>query len=428
MERARKQLLAGSGFAEDEHGDRRRGDFFDRAARAQHCRVPRKNAGHRRRFLRCVQAGVFLLQLVNAKRAVDRPGQQLGLERLRAEVMRTEADRLQCICPVVLPGQYDHLGPRNECMQLRQQLESLGGIVGLRRKPAIHRDDSRLEPAHLRDRTGAVAGDDRLILVERPQHLLLECGIVLDNEQRLARHATCSSIITGPAAGSIAGISTRTHVPPPGRLSTCISPPSPFTYWALSYTPIPMPDGLVVWNGLNRRSRTNSGAIPAPVSETATATNRPADSTRTLTVLPDGLASIAFCTRCPITCSSRCSCPNAAAGVVETSSMGTCEPDFAAHTRRTTSSRSTRRAFSTGSAPVRNWSMSAFMRSTTCCTVRSISDWNAGLSRWRCAFFSINDNWVTRFFRSCTTNADMRLKASNFRASRSASDILTCPR
>jgi hypothetical protein len=32
---------------------------------------------------------------VHAKRTIDRPGQELGLERLRAEIMSTQAKRLE---------------------------------------------------------------------------------------------------------------------------------------------------------------------------------------------------------------------------------------------------------------------------------------------------------------------------------------------
>ena len=53
----------------------------------------------------------------------------------------------------------------------------------------------------------------------------------------------------------------------------------------------------------------------------------------------------------------------------------------------------------------------------------SMSRWNAGLLRCRSAFLSISESCATRFFRSWTTNADMRLNASNFRASSNASVI-----
>ena len=52
--------------------------------------------------------------------------------------------------------------------------------------------------------------------------------------------------------------------------------------------------------------------------------------------------------------------------------------------------------------------MSWRMRSTECSTVISMSCWNSGLSRCFAALAIISESWATRFFRSCTTNADMR--------------------
>ena len=60
--------------------------------------------------------------------------------------------------------------------------------------------------------------------------------------------------------------------------------------------------------------------------------------------------------------------------------------------------------------------------------VISMSCWNSGLACRRLAFFIISDNCVTMFFRSCTTKADMRLKASNLRASSRASVACICAR
>ena len=52
----------------------------------------------------------------------------------------------------------------------------------MRRKPQIHRNHRGLASAQLRDRRLAIAGDYGLVPVERPTHLLLQLGVVLDNE------------------------------------------------------------------------------------------------------------------------------------------------------------------------------------------------------------------------------------------------------
>ena len=69
--------------------------------------------------------------------------------------------------------------------------------------------------------------------------------------------------IAGDAAGA-RGSATRTVVPPPGRLSTTISPPSARTMpWQIeSPSPVPTPWGFVVKNGSKIRSR-DLGRDPA---------------------------------------------------------------------------------------------------------------------------------------------------------------------
>ena len=48
--------------------------------------------------------------------------------------------------------------------------------------------------------------------------------------------------------------------------------------------------------------------------------------------------------------------------------------------------------------------------------------------RWRSALRNINESCAMRFFRSCTTKADIRLNASNLRASSNASVICSWAR
>ncbi len=96
--------------------------------------------------------------------------------------------------------------------------------------------------------------------------------------------------------------------------------------------------------------------------------------------------------------------------------------------RRTIGSSSTPAAEPGGVAPSRSCSISRFILSSELCTVNSMSCWNSGLACRRSAFFNISDSWVTMFLRSCTTKADMRLKASNLRSSSSASVACICAR
>jgi len=121
---------------------------------------------------------------------------------------------------------------------LLEQGEAFGRVVRMRREAEVHRGHGGLEPTQLSDCRSAIVRDYRFIGIESPAHLLLERGVVLDDQQRPARfrHQAASSIdLAGsgmPAA--TCGNSTRTRVPLPSRLSNRMRPPSPVTYCWLS--------------------------------------------------------------------------------------------------------------------------------------------------------------------------------------------------
>src|SRR5947209_702660 len=105
----------------------------------------------------------------------------------------------------------------------------------MRRQPQVHRDDGGLITPKLRHGRLAVAGDDRFVVFERPAHLLLQRGIVFDDQQRPARFTQCCTpsvacASAGAGAPSDCGKSTRTVVPVPSTLSTSRSPPRLRTY------------------------------------------------------------------------------------------------------------------------------------------------------------------------------------------------------
>ena len=146
--------------------------------------------------------------------------------------------------------------------------------------------------------------------------------------------------------------------------------------------------GLVVSNGLNRRSRMNSGVMPTPVSVTSiTAKCCPAGRARTATRAAAGrriervLHQVADHVLEPVLVPERRQCRRRVRGSIGIARRR-CARTRAAPPLR---GRSTA-AFPPGSRPVRNCSMSWFIRPTTCSTVASMSRWNSGLSRWRSAF------------------------------------------
>jgi hypothetical protein len=221
------------GLPEDQHGCGRWRDLLDHPADALHFRVEREDPRHRALRPRELQAPVLRLQLVQAVRALDGQAEHVGVERLAAEVVGPERDRAKRIGAVVLAGQHDDLRVRGELADFLQQRKPLGGVVGMRRKAEVHRHDRGLEPAQLCDRGRAIVGNDGLVGVECPAHLLLKRMVVLDDQQRQAglRHQAASFMdAAGPTEPLPCGSSNRTRVPDPSLLSTRMRPPSPATY------------------------------------------------------------------------------------------------------------------------------------------------------------------------------------------------------
>src|SRR2546421_3295166 len=102
----------------------------------------------------------------------------------------------------------------------------------MRRQPQVHRDDGGLITPKLRHGRLAVAGDDRFVVFERPAHLLLQRGIVFDDQQRPARFTQCCtpSVACASAGGGAPPRpreSTRTPRPAPPTPPPPQSPPAP---------------------------------------------------------------------------------------------------------------------------------------------------------------------------------------------------------
>ena len=242
MHRAREHFLAGAGLAQQHHRRIGRRHPLDHPANLEHLGVAREQAVERRLLPVRVQAAVLLLQLVHPERALDHQLKDVGLERLREEVVGAQFNRLQGILAILLPGQHDHLGVGRDRKDLLQGSKALVRIVRTRRQAQVHRHDRGLEAAQLRDRALAVRRHGDFIAVERPLHLFLQRGIVLDDQQRPAffAHDTAliSSIATGSSTARAAGTwvafgvfsTSRTVVPRPTALSTSMRPPTPFTY------------------------------------------------------------------------------------------------------------------------------------------------------------------------------------------------------
>ena len=259
----------------------------------------------------------------------------------------------------------------------------------MRRQAEVHRDDRGLEAAQLRDR----ASRDRRPPRSRSCRMPSASAFAAPDRPR----RSAAACVSRPSGGllerlrwalpvpSPGGSSTRTRVPAPSLLSTAMRPAErPRRIADFRTRRCPCRPTLVVSNGLNSRSRMNSALMPdAGVDDLDHG-----EALRARIATPDAhlpasrVASSAFCTRCPMTCSRRSSCPSACDARRERRARRRVpsrpSPRRPAHDRRELDRAA---AFSTGVAPVRSCSMRRFIRATTCATVSSMSRWNSGLSR-----------------------------------------------
>ena len=161
--------------------------------------------------------------------------------------------------------------------------------------------------------------------------------------------------------------------------------------------------------------------MPCPLSRTTILAWLPSRASVRLIVPAASVASSALSTMWPSTRSTRSSCPR----VTTRSSTWTTtvRPRAAAATRMRSSNAGSGTPAGTpaGVSPLRNCSIRRRILSSEFSTVVSMSSWNSALSLSRRAFCIISESWATMFFKSCTTKADILLKASNLRASSKAS-------
>ena len=89
---------------------------------------------------------------------------------------------------LAVAGRDDDLAVGLERQDFGQGGETLGGAVGIGRKPEVEGDDRRFVQPHRFERAGAVADDDDRIIVIGPLELALQPFVVLDDQQgRLGR-------------------------------------------------------------------------------------------------------------------------------------------------------------------------------------------------------------------------------------------------
>ncbi len=99
------------------------------------------------------------------------------------KIVCPHADRLYCVGAVLIPRQNDYFRVWCQRKNLLQRRQSLRRPIRIWRKPKVHRDDCRLMPPNLRQRTFTVARHEHFISIESPAQLLLQAWVVFDNKQ-----------------------------------------------------------------------------------------------------------------------------------------------------------------------------------------------------------------------------------------------------
>ena len=129
----------------------------------------------------CLQATVLRLQLVQRK-ARSITSVSSSLSKGLAQKSCAQADGLQGVRVVVLPGEHDDLGVRRRAQDLLQQAHSLGWFVGVRRQAEVHGDD-RGDAPDLRERLFRLPADTGAYC-SNAQRICEQGRIVLDDQQR----------------------------------------------------------------------------------------------------------------------------------------------------------------------------------------------------------------------------------------------------
>ena len=166
---------------------------------------------------------VFDFQRMDMQGAGNHQRQHVGLEGFLEKVVGAEMDRFYRIAAIEVAGDDDDLGGRRERQDLLQRRQAFGGAVDVGRQAEVEQHHRGFVAAQLGDGAVAVGRDDQFVIGEAPLQLLLQSGIVFDQQYFLFGVAHAAS----PPAGALLsnGRLRRKRVPMPGVLSTSIFPP-----------------------------------------------------------------------------------------------------------------------------------------------------------------------------------------------------------
>src|SRR5438105_1036942 len=310
MEGTRDALLAGAGFALDQHHGIAGARAGDQLAQLGHGGALADQVARLRQLL--PQALALLFQVAQGEGVLQRREDPLGGGRLLDEIGRAELERLRRLAGRSAAGEHDHRC-RKRPGQAREE-----GEPALARKPEVedHRGGGIAFRQSLVRFPGGAGGLGAITLVAQQARDATEHGrIVVDEEDAPAHDALSES-----------GSSTIACAPRPSRGSSTSVPPCSWTIFCAMGRPSPEPCGFVVPSERRSCAPSSLPGMPAPRSRTRTRA-LPACSRASISTgpSPGREASRAFFTRFPKARRSWSGSPSSRRGSV-THWTGTGEP------------------------------------------------------------------------------------------------------
>lgn len=200
-----------------------------------HLRAGGDDALQRAGDVDALQFPVFLFQRVEAEGAVDHEGQHRRIDRLLVKIVGPRTDALGRVELPVVAGDDDDFGLRRDGKDLVKGREAFADPSGIRRQTQVQGDHRRLMALHRSHRRFPVVRHHHPVLIEAPPQLVLQAGIVFDDQQGLVDQADLTSCVAKLALGSLTpGMKKLNSEPWPGWLFTDNSPPRERIYSRLS--------------------------------------------------------------------------------------------------------------------------------------------------------------------------------------------------
>ncbi len=182
VQRARQHFFAGAAFAEQQHAGVSRADFLDATADLLHGRAAGDDAGQRRGDL-AGQPLILRFEFRQHMGALDNQAQNVRIDGLLIEIIGALRHRPHRDLAVVVAGDHHYLGLGRELQHFTQRRQALRGVRRIRWQAQVECHHWRLGLTQRRQGGFAVTGDRDLVVLEIPPELLLQAGVVVDDQE-----------------------------------------------------------------------------------------------------------------------------------------------------------------------------------------------------------------------------------------------------